>query len=166
MSVLWVQSPCSTESPCAQLSPTLQCCLRAWDMLLPGDKTWKNPRLPWKMQSHLFWGPRTHVRLLPEGSEALRAGGVGVTSPLQTSPPALGALAPQCPGAHQGVCSIRAAWDRKTGTAQGLTRVILGLFLHLREGQDGVNEQASNSRKEQSMLGMTAPRLRLRSLGL
>lgn len=30
------------RNPRAQLSPTLQCCLRAWDMLTPGDKTWKN----------------------------------------------------------------------------------------------------------------------------
>lgn len=119
--------------PLCQLSPTLQCCLRAWDMLFPGDKTQKNPRLPWKMQSHLFRGPRTHVLLLPEGSEAMRAGGVGVTSPLQTSSPALGAVAPQCPGGHQAPTGQTR--DRKTGKARGFTRVILGLFPHLRRGR-------------------------------
>lgn len=63
-------------NPRAQLPPTLQCCLRAWDMLTPGNKTWKNLRLPWKDANPPV--PRgqdpTFLRL-PEGSEALRAGG-------------------------------------------------------------------------------------------
>lgn len=47
------------RNPRAQLSPTLQCCLRAWDMPTPGNKTWKNLRLPWKTQSHLSQGAKT-----------------------------------------------------------------------------------------------------------
>ena len=67
------------------------------------------------------------VLLLPEGSEALRAGagesqsgeaGRGVTNPTQSYSPALGAFTPQCPRSHQWV-STGQTRDRKTGMAQG-----------------------------------------------
>lgn len=68
------------------------------------------------------------VLLLPEGSEALRAGlgshnpvrqgEGGVTNPTQSYSSALGAFTPQCPRSHQWV-STGQTRDRKTGMAQG-----------------------------------------------
>lgn len=103
------------RNPRAQLSPTLQCCLRAWDMPTPGDETWKNLRLPGRGKAICPKGPRPHILLLPEGLK-LRGQGWGVTNPFQTYSPALGAFTPQCPGSHQWV-STGQTWDRKTGTA-------------------------------------------------
>lgn len=82
------------------------------------------------MQNHLSSkGPRSHkVLLLPEGSEALRAGagesqsreaGRGESHrPESELSPALGAFTPQCPSSHQWV-STGQTRDRKTGVAQG-----------------------------------------------
>lgn len=104
------------------------------------------------MQNHLSSkGPRSHnkVLLLPEGSEALRAGAGGhnpvrqgegrVTNPSQSSlqPWALSLLSAL---AVTSGCQLGRQGAGRQGWPRAFTRLIAGLFLHEGMGEAGRSE--------------------------